>query len=142
MSEIVIGAIKPDLVNIVWPIVEQHIDMAITESNGELDINKIRNSIINQDMVLLVIYKDGKIIASCTLEKREFNSGKVVVHIATLGGTEIELWADKLDAAICNLALDYGCNELYIIGRKGWEKFLKSKGYSHVHTVLSKKLEV
>lgn len=139
---ITIAAIKPHMVDMIWPICAEHIDRAITESNGELDIELIKQSIKDELMLLLVVYKDAKIVASCTLEKRGFQSGKEVIHIATLGGDNIEEWADKLNDAIVALAKDYNCNEIYIIGRKGWERFLKSKGYDHIHTVLSKKIEV
>ena len=142
MVDIVIGAIKPELVDIVWPLVHQHILMATQFSNDELNVDQIKESIKNGVVLLLVVYKDGKIIASCTIEKRTFDSGKVVVHISTLGGSEMELWADKMDKAIESVALEQGCNELYIIGRKGWDKYLKKRGYNHVHTVLCKKIGV
>ncbi len=142
MSDIVIGAIRPELIDVTWPVVEQHIQMAIQFSNDELNLGMMKQSLINGTMILLVVYRGGKIIASCTLEKRTFDSGKEVVHISTLGGSDMELWADKMDETIEALALEQGCNELYIIGRKGWDKYLKKRGYNHVHTVLCKKIGV
>jgi len=142
MSDIVIGAIKPELIDITWPKLEPHIQIAIEESNGELDIDEMKECMKGGTLLPIVIYLNGEIISVCTIERREFSSGKVVLHVSTLGGTKMDMWDDKLNEVIAVLAKEQGCNEIYMIGRKGWERYLKTKGYSHIHTVMSRKLEV
>jgi hypothetical protein len=128
------------MVKIVWPVVEDMIQSAIDESNEELSVHHIKKRLIEQDMILLTVAVNGEFVAACTLEIRHFDTGKKVMHVCTLGGAGFEEWWEEMGKAFDELAIDHDCSEVYIIGRPGWKRLLKDKGYDLVHTVLRKKV--
>lgn len=142
-NNITISAIKPELIGVIWPSVEHLVQSAVDHSNGELSTSGIKKRIISKDMILIVIYaEDHSVIAVATLEKRNFEDNKSVLLITTTGGKRMSDWiSDALDVAD-SIAKEHGCDELYVVGRKGWNKVLKAKGFGVIHSVLSRKVKV
>lgn len=140
MSNISITAVKPAIINIIWGTIEHHIQAAIDESNGELDIDNIKRRAMNSE-VLIVIVRDGDdILAALAAETRSFDTGKKVFHIMTAGGERMVDWLPDIDEAFSKIAKGLGCNEIYIIGRPGWTRAVKKIGYELVHTTLCKRI--
>jgi hypothetical protein len=132
--------IKKDLCRLVWHVVEPMIQAAIEHSNEELTTKSIYDKVIVGDMLLVNITEGDKILSAITLEKRDFPSGKSVLTICTAGGSDLYKWQHLIDKVSTDIAKENGCEEVYIIGRPGWQKMLISNGYELVHTVLSKKV--
>lgn len=141
-DRVFVGAIKKEIVPIVWPVVLPMLEAPIEHSNGELCIQDMFDRICNGELLLLTIQENEKVVAAVTIEKREFASGKSILNVTTAGGSDMHLWMKLLDTTLNRLAKDYDCEEIYIVGRPGWERMLKNIGYGKVHTVVSKKVEV
>ena len=135
-----IAAIPGRLAPLLWPTISPMIDMAIEHSNGELCNETMLNRIINNDMLLLTVSNDNDIVAVLTLERRDFPSGKSILNITTAGGKDLDLWFEKIDETVCKLAEEQGCQEVYIVGRPGWQRKLKKLNYAPIHSVVSKKV--
>lgn len=142
MSDLKISAIPVDMVDSIWDDIAPKIEMAIEHSNGELTLSGILRRIKKKDMILLAITKKGVILAGITLEISVFDSGKRVLFLTTVGGSEIDTWLDKVSDAVESIGRDHNCEEIYISGRAAWARKLKRLGYGTIHTVVSKKLEV
>lgn len=140
MSNITISRIKPEIIDIIWTSIESYVQLAIDESNGELQIDVIKKRSKDGNLLLISIQKDSDIIAVLSAEVRTFETGKKVLHIMTAGGKDLMDWIADVDVAFTDLARSLGCSELYIIGRPGWAKVTKSYGYELIHTTLSKKV--
>ena len=141
-DNLIVSAITPSMIPLVWVTVSPMIEKAIEHSNGELCINEILERLIKKEMILLTVSVESEIIAALTIEKREFPSGKSILNVTTAGGSDLNIWLGKINEVIDELAIEHGCSEIYIIGRAGWIKALKDIGYGKIHTVVSKKLEV
>jgi hypothetical protein len=141
-EQITVAAIQPNMVEIIWPRVEAMIAMAIEHSNGELSLESMKRQIMKGEMLLLVVYEADIIVASLTLERRDFDSGLSVLNVTTAGGADLHIWMKDVLAVLEGLAEEQGCTELYIVGRPGWQRALKKIGFKPVHTVVSKKLGV
>jgi len=63
---------------------------------------------------------------------------KKVVNVF-LGGGELEQLVDMHDS-IAEWGRQNGCNAATIAGRPGWQRVYKSRGWSPLHTVLTKEL--
>lgn len=135
-----IAYVKPEMVDMIWPQVENMVELAVAESNDECSADEIKFKLEQSIMLMATITIDNKIVAALTFDTRVFDSGKKVLLIITAGGTLLSEWMDAVDKVTTELAKRQGCSELYIIGRKGWLRTLKDIGYTHVHTVLSKKV--
>lgn len=131
-----------DIIAKCWGEIEPFLQLAINESNGELNLEGIIKSIESKDLLLAVVFDDdGSIMAVCAFEIRVFQSGKKVVHIMSAGGHGVDDWFEQIEQIAVDLAKNQGCSEVYIIGRKGWERKMKHLGYSHAHTILCKEVK-
>ena len=139
-DKIIVSAITPKMIPVVWHMVSPMIEMAIEHSNGELDLDHMYKRLLDSEMVLLTISEGDRIVASLTVEKRDFPSGKRIMNITTAGGADLHLWMADLDGIMDQLAIEHGCSEIYIVGRPGWLRLLKDIGYERIHTVVSKKV--
>tara|TARA_R110000803_G_scaffold127054_2_gene194583 strand:- start:378 stop:815 length:438 start_codon:yes stop_codon:yes gene_type:complete len=138
-DEVLITAVHPKDVDKIWGKIAPLIEKAMEYSNGEHDIADIHYKIMNKNMLLLNI-TEGKdmTVAAVTLEMTTFPSGKKVLTIVTCGGSDMHLWLDKMLETSEGIAADAGCEDVYVVGRGGWQRQLKSNGYGLVHTVLKK----
>lgn len=140
MSDLIVSAIKKEMIPVMWPLVEEHLQRAIDQSNGELDKDDVFSRMVRGNMLLITLSRQTDIVAALALEQRDFDSGKKVLNITLAGGSESDNWIDKMDEVTQQLGKDYGCDEIYIVGRAGWVRKLKRIGYGIVHTVVSKKV--
>jgi hypothetical protein len=141
LAGLVISAIAKELLALVWPKVCPMIESAINHSNGELSIGSVYDKINKSEILLLTISKDGDIIATLTIDKRDFDSGKRIMSVVTAGGSDMRLWIVEVNETLMKLAKEHGCEEIYITGREGWVKVLNEIGYKKIHTTVSMKVE-
>lgn len=139
-DKIIISAITPEMIPLVWHNVRHMVEAAIEYSHGELHIDTIYNRLVDKEMVMLTVSEEDMIVAALTIEKRDFQSGKSILNVTTAGGADLHIWMDQMDPVLVDLAKEHGCEEIYIVGRAGWARALKRKGYGKIHTVVSKKV--
>ena len=140
-DNLVISAIPTHMVEVIWPRVQDMIQVAIDHSNGELDIDQMYTKIVDSEMLLLTINENDRIVATLTIEKRSFDTGKTIMNVVTAGGADMHLWISEVDRVLNQLAKEHGCEDIYIIGRVGWVRTLKEIGYERIHTTLAKRVE-
>ena len=135
-----ISAIKREQLGLVWGKVAVMLARGIEHSNGELTYESVKEKCEEGALLLLTIEKENVIIAACTVEQRTFETGKKVLYLTVGGGAETEGWMQEMHPVLDQLAQVHGCDEIYVIGRPGWERKLKQFGYSKIHTILSRKV--
>lgn len=145
MSEVeekfIVSAIKPENVVFMWPVIKSMLERAISHSNGEITSEDILKRSIEGEILIVTISVKAKVVAAIAIEQRNFNSGKRILNLTLVGGDEMASWMDKFSEVANNLAKDYNCDEIYIVGRPGWTRTLKRLGFETVHTVVSRKVE-
>lgn len=139
-DKILFSAIPAPMIPILWDDIEPFLLMALEHSNGELDIDILRERIMSQEMLVVLVNVGDVIKAALTVEIRNFDTGKNTMILTTGGGTDMHLWIDEFSQLADDLARDKNCDEIYIIGRPGWKKVLKDYGFGVCHTVLSRKV--
>lgn len=139
-KRITVSVANPKSIPMLWPLVSPQIEMAIEHSNKELTLESIYERLESTEMILLTVMEEGNVMAVLTLEKNHYPSGKITLNVTTTGGADMHLWLDKALGLCESIADQQGCDEIYIIGRAGWSRVLKDKGFDTVHTVLSKKV--
>ena len=140
MNDIVIAAIPPSLVPIIWPKVRDMIEVALDESNEELCLYSMKDRMKAGEMILITIAEKGEVICVFTLEVREFETGKKVLNLCTVGGEGFTRWWDDIEREFMKVAIENDCQEVYVVGRPGWQKLLCCRGFNVVHTTLSRKV--
>lgn len=136
-----IAAPSIEQINNCWDEISPLLSLAIDYSNGELDLESVKSRINSGEVMVAAVFNDGNLIAAVTFEQVVFETGKRVLNIQLAGGTDIDLWFDGVENLANALAERYLCDDIYIIGRKGWVRKMKSLGYTEVHTVLRKEVK-
>lgn len=136
-----IGIPKIHQINECWSEISPFLEKGIEYSNGELSIDSILEKINSSQIILITIFEDGKLIAVVSLEQCTFDTGKRILNIQLAGGENLDQWFEQIEQIAYGFAKQYDCSEVYIVGRKGWAKKLKSVGYSVLHTVLHKEVK-
>lgn len=139
-EELKVAAITKEMIPIMWPLVEEKLSRAVAHSNGELSSDQVMKDMMSGKMLLITVSNDEGIVAALALEQRDFPTGKRILNITLAGGSDSAEWIEQIDDITQKLAKDYKCDEVYIIGRKGWVRALKSIGYEVIHTVVGKKV--
>jgi len=135
-----INGIEPDMVEVMWPNVVEHVESACKHSNGELDTDGILLDLIDDKMRLIVMRNEDGIVAVMTIKINYFDTGKKVLTIVTTGGDNIDDWVNEIDQALTEISKREKCSEIYIVGRAGWTRKLKRLDYNTIHTTVSKKV--
>lgn len=133
-------AMKPNLVSIVWPMASKFIEMALEHSHGEIDIDKMKQQLIDGELIMLVVHDDDEPIAAVVMDKRQLQCGKDILFIVTVGGTDVDKWGDELIPLLDVIAIEHGCEAIYGAGRPGWQRLMKNQGYELAYTVMYKKV--
>ena len=141
MSECFVTAVPAKLVPFLWDKAIGFLAPAIEKSNGEATAENIYKSCCADDSLLVLISKDEAVIGAAILSIYTYETGKKVLSICQLGGTDMKDWLDKACEFAMKTAISTGCEEIYAIGREGWERALADQGYSKLHTIVSIKVE-
>jgi hypothetical protein len=82
----------------------------------------------------------GGAVAGAFITTLERVCDELIFNFEILAGVEAQEWIWPLVTKFEEyMAFMYGCTGARIIGRKGWEKFLKNHGYVPTHFVTTKK---
>jgi sulfur relay (sulfurtransferase) DsrF/TusC family protein len=136
-----IGSPSIEQIDACWDIIVPLIEKGVNYSHGELTSALVYQKLMNRELTLLVAFEDKAVIAALTLEQFEFETGKRVLNIQLAGGEGLSKWFHQMDQIINDIAKQYNCSQVYIIGRRGWVRALSSLGYNEAHTVLHKEVK-
>jgi hypothetical protein len=137
-----LSAVPADLIPVIWERVKHMIEEPISHSNNEICINNIYDRLVENDMIMVTITLNRKVIAVITMEKISPPGGVNILNLTTVGGTDMIEWMDNFSDVIDKIAYEQGCDEIYIVGRPAWQKILKPMGFNHIHTVMGRKVGV
>jgi len=142
-DEIVISAISADKIDLIWPLVEHHLQRVVDVAHGELTLYSIKGRLQDGMSILITINKGSEIIAVNTLEIRDFDSGLRALFIPITGGDYLDEWKDMFLDVAKSIAIEHGCDELRGIAvRDGWLRKLKPDGWEPLHQIIRYKLEI
>ena len=63
-----------------------------------------------------------------------------VVRVVLCGGEHLDKWMDAFLSVMDDYARRWNADGIEVIGRKGWERILKDKGYRYAYTGLLKEV--
>lgn len=130
----------PEQILSCWDEVSPFIQKAVDESNGELTIEDIKEKVARKEIIIATVFDNAQLAAAVSFELITFPSGKRTLHIQCAGGGDMSDWFEDMDKIANELAKKHDCSDIYIIGRKGWERQLKGLNYKHAHTIISREV--
>lgn len=120
----------------MWPLVGEFIEAACMKF-GEPLTSDLRDDLDTGAALLWAAWDGEAFKAAATTMLVPQQTGDLVCHITTCGGTDREQWIDLM-AGIEDWARQEGCGAVRITGRKGWARALR--GYRPERVVLAKAL--
>lgn len=138
----VIAAIPPTLIDVVWSECVKYVQDVVDVSHDEITVDSVKQRCLDGHSLLLIVSRQGEIIAVNLLELRTFDSGIKALYVPVVGGTDMDIWMDQFLDVVKAIAKDFGCRELRgLAARPGWVRKLKSRGWEEVTIAMRHILE-
>lgn len=136
-----ISVVPPEMVDTFWPEALPLLAKAFKYSSAKVDADDVRHDISVGNQTLWIVFEDTpqNIIGAFTIRVKAYPAASALCG-EHLGGERLDEWADKLFEIMEEYARDLGINNLELIGRRGWEKILKPKGWKSSLVIFEKEI--
>jgi len=128
----------PGKLDLVWTRVEPILQRAVQRGRGHYTTRDIFALIQKGEQQLWTITEDGRIIAGLVSEVRFSPAGRGTLTVYCAAGKEVRRWLPRAIGVISSYAHQRGCSELRVVGRRGWQRYLKPYGFFQESIVLVK----
>lgn len=122
-----------------WPLVSEYIESALEHTDGEISLEDIHSDIANLDRQLWVIKHQSEYIASIVTQIYSYKNGFKIGEITIAGGRDHKLW-DHFTDVVGEWFKEQGCKFIDIIGRPGWQRLYRDRGFKTAYVQLRKPL--
>ncbi len=133
--------VEPSIAIQHWEELYQFLKLGVDHSNGELDEATVKEQVASGNLLVAAVYDESRLVAAVAFEMITFTTGKKVINIQLAGGDSLDAWFEQMDEIAQLIAKARDCDDVYIVGRAGWQRKLKQLGYQTVHTVLHKEVK-
>ena len=113
-----------------WPYAVPYIKRALDRTAGEITIDDLHRFAKDALIQLWLVHDGTRIIGAVTTEIVHFPT-RNRLRVLTLGGTNVDLWADALDRKLQEWALTNKCDGIEAYVRKGGVSIMRARGYRH-----------
>jgi len=129
--------VDPEKVEKIWPHVSMFLQSAYVRGSGDDDLESLKRDLDDKKALLWVVW-DGNGIIAAAATKLIKTSTKIVCVIAACGGRDLVKWLPFI-ADLESYAKAENCDEMRVMGRHGWQKFLPE--YYQPWVCLAKRLK-
>lgn len=136
MGKYTISIVPPNLVEVVWPSITHHIQMVVDSAYGDITEESVKKGCLNGKATLILVHDGSFIAAAMTAEIHTLDSGKRVLAVPVIGGTDLAGWEADFNKAMIEMAKHFQCTEVRGAGRPGWVRELKKLGWRPVMQVV------
>lgn len=126
-------------VDFYMPFVQEYIKSALEHTDGEISFENVLSGIANQERQLWVIKYDGQYIAALVTQIYSYPTNVKIGEITIAGGKDHALWDHFVDV-VGKWFKEQKCDFIDIIGRPGWQRLYKKRGFKTAYVNLRKPL--
>jgi len=126
-------------IEMYWPFVSECISRALEQTYGETSLKSIRDDLEATERQLFVIKDGDSYIAAVVTMVYTTQSGIKIGEITIAGGSDHAKW-DHFTDVVGEWFKAQGCDYQDIIGRAGWHRLYKHRGFDLAYQQLRKKL--
>jgi len=131
-----IAAIPRESVNAMWPIVGPGVERCLAKGIGWHSAEDIREKTASGEWLLFTVSIDDEI--KCTIVASVSRGTRDVFEVGMAWGGDMVLWVDDIYSTLTRVAKDFGCDSIAITGRRGWVRYLKSRGFTEKMVTVTK----
>jgi hypothetical protein len=124
-DQIRMSVLDADQAMAYWDVIVPHLMPVFEYSAGRLDLDATKKLVAAGMVEVLLVWipETGKIFSVMVIEGKEY-PGKKVFCIGLCGGEDLPIWAEKMWRAVKLIARQKGFDQIEVIGRRGWGRFI------------------
>lgn len=126
-------------VDFYWPFIVGFIERALEHTDNEISLEDIYADIANQERQLWIIKQNNQYIATVITRIYSYKGGLKVGEVSIAGGSDHNEW-DHFTDVVGVWFKEKGCDFIDIIGRSGWQRLYKNRGFKTAYVQLRKPL--
>tara|TARA_Y100000114_G_scaffold120399_1_gene115350 strand:+ start:873 stop:1292 length:420 start_codon:yes stop_codon:yes gene_type:complete len=118
-----IKQVNKESIDVYWDKVKNWILKVVKQSNGRHTLNTTYELLKKGTMTMFLIEEQNKLCAVYVVQK-VYYPAKIVLGILFCGGSKVIENVKKIENFFINFAKKNNCEDLEIVGRKGWDKVI------------------
>ncbi len=109
----------------VWENIEPYLALTLEYSTGRYNIENVKDSIASGRVWVFVVYsRDTKSVYSVIAAEGFRFPQRKVFSVVLCGGEDVMKWGQLAWEKLCDVAIERGYNQIEVVGRRGWGRFL------------------
>lgn len=138
-TRLVVYGLAPQRIAETWHTLAPYISRGLAYGYDAYPLDECRRLAQEGELLVVVVEEvvSHNILVVLTLELSTVQGLGDICHIVTAGGSEMEDWLDWLQPIVQQVGREQGAALLTTKGRKGWERALAPKGWTHRYTIMS-----
>ena len=131
-----VSFIPREVLSVVARDVERFLEPAISLSGGRDNMSSIWKSLLADQSQLWMAFEDEDNKPKGALVTRiEQYPLKKMINYLYIGGDDLKEWHHDMLAIVEKFAREKDCQGMELVGRKGWDRFLKECGWEAKHII-------
>ena len=118
-----IKQVNKESIDVYWDKVKNWILKVVKQSNGRHTLTTTYELLKKGTMTMFLIEEQNKLCAVYVVQK-VYYPAKIVLGILFCGGSKVIENVKKIENFFINFAKENNCEDLEIVGRKGWDKVI------------------
>jgi hypothetical protein len=123
-----IDLVAPIYIPEVWWRVRDMVEYGLNKMDDVMELPELYHRLACGEMLLWTVQRDDELVGVALTEVGLFATGRVC-FVYLVAGQGIYDWADDLHDEVLIWAQTHGCQKIKALGRPGWKKFYKDKGW-------------
>lgn len=130
-----VSFIPKDVFSVVARDVENFLNPAIELSHGRDDMSSVWKSLMTEHSQLWMAFDDNNDPKGALVTRIENYPLKKMMNYLYIGGDDLKEWHKDMLAIVEKFARKHGCEGMELVGRRGWDRFLKECGWEAKHII-------
>lgn len=131
-----VSFIPKDVFSVVARDVENFLNPAIELTHGRDDMSSVWKSLMTEQSQLWMAFDDENNDPKGALVTRVENYPlKRMMNYLYIGGDDLKEWHKDMLAIVEKFAREEGCQGMELVGRRGWDRFLRECGWDAKHII-------
>jgi hypothetical protein len=136
-----VSIIPPAVLDVVEDDFKLLIQSAIDRSGGRQTFKSVRDSVAEGRYQLWMAFDEMNSPIGALVTQIEFYPGRKMLNYLFIGGRELVDWHIEMLDSLERFAKEQECDGMELVGRVGWERYMRKFGWGASHVVIERMFE-